>query len=348
MDVSSRFALRLSAFVAVATAMTALLITGVAGAAGHFTTVATDFESPLFGLAVAPGNRLVVADACADPTEVRNGATALVADLPGVTDVAPIGRGEMLALTSEFAPGALPALYRVSQGRVQMVANIGDFEAAEDPADDGVESNPFDLARMAGGKTLVADAAGNSVLVVDEMGNVDWVAALPQHDVECPVAICGVPGVIIDADPVATTVAIGPDGAYYVGELTGFPATPGTSRIWRIEPGTRHAKCGISSACSIVGTGFTSIIDINFGPDGMAYVVELDEASWLGLEIGFGVGGTLNACETEGTWSCSVRAAQLPVPTAVALDGSSIYTTLYSLEAFGIGPAGDAQVARLP
>jgi hypothetical protein len=311
-------------------------------------TVADDFESPLFGLAVAPGHRLMVADAGAGPTEVRDGATSLVAGLPGVTDVAPIGRGEMLAVTSDFAPGAEQALYRVSQGRVERVADILEFETAVDPAGDGVESNPFDLARMAGGKTLIADAAGNSLLVTDEQGNLDWVAALPQHDVECPVAICGIPGIIINADPVATTVAIGPDGAYYVGELTGFPATPGTSRVWRIEPGTRHAKCGISPACSIVGTGFTSIIDINFGPDGTAYVVELDEASWLGLEIGFGVGGTLNACETEGTWVCSVRAAELPVPTAVAIDGSSIYVTLYSLEAFGIGPQGDAQVALLP
>ena len=240
----------------------------------------------------------------------------------------------MLAVTSEFAPGAEQALYRVSQGRVKQVADILEFETAVDPADDGVESNPFDLARMDGGKTLIADAAGNSLLVADEQGNLDWVAALPQH--------------VDNADPVATTVAIGPDGAYYVGELTGFPATPGRSKIWRIEPGTLHAKCGISPACTIVGTGFTSIIGINFGPDGTAYVVELDEASWLGLEIGVGVCGTVNACEAEGTWSCTVHAAGLPVPTAVAIDGSSIYVTLYSLEAFGIGPSGDAQVALLP
>ena len=39
----------------------------------------------------------------------------------------------------------------------------------------------------------------------------------------------------------ATSVTVGPDGYWYVGELRGFPATPGTSQIWRIKPGTVDA-----------------------------------------------------------------------------------------------------------
>ncbi|MBD0291164.1 MAG: ScyD/ScyE family protein, partial [Thermoleophilia bacterium] len=146
----------------------------------------------------------------------------------------------------------------------------------------------------------------------------------------------------IPADPVPTSIAIGPDGALYVGELKGFPAIPGTSRIWRIAPNARHAQCGTSSACRVVASGFTSIIDMSFGRNGTAYVVELDEASWLAVEGGEGQGGTVNACNIRTRpWSCSEVASGLPIPTAVAIDRGSIYVTL-----FGLVP-GEAQVARL-
>jgi hypothetical protein len=230
------------------------------------------------------------------------------------------------------------ALYRVSAGgTVTQIADLGAFEAAVDPAADGVESNPFDLAKLRNGKTLVADAAGNSILIVGRRGGIDWVASLPQHP--------------DGADPVPTTVAIGPGGDIYVGELTGFPGTPGTSRIWRIERGARHAVCGVSPKCSIVDTGpFTTIIDIQFGPgrddddEGrrIAYVVELDEAGLAGFENDQGVGGTVNTCEVRRrSWSCDELATGLPIPTAVALDGRKVYTTLFSLV------PGQAQVARL-
>ena len=136
--------------------------------------------------------------------------------------------------------------------------------------------------------------------------------------------------------------AIGPDGAIYVGELRGFPATPGTSRVWRIRPGARHVRCGSSPACRVVARGFTSIIDIAFGRNGKAYVVELDERSWLALESGMGVGGTVNACRPHRhEWRCSAKARELPIPTAVAVRRNRIFVTLFSLV------PGRAQVARL-
>src|SRR5689334_15839947 len=63
------------------------LVTGVAGAdSPGWTTISTQFTSPLFGLAPAPDNQLIVADAGAGITRLRlsNGTTSLITPLPGV------------------------------------------------------------------------------------------------------------------------------------------------------------------------------------------------------------------------------------------------------------------------
>jgi hypothetical protein len=332
------------------------LLTGVAGAdASPWTTISTNFTSPLFGLATAPDNQLVVADAGAGPTRLRlsNGTTSVIAPLSGVTDVALLTSGDMYATTSGFFGSSGFALYRISGNTPKLLANLLEFETKNNPAKDVIESDPFDLARLSG-KVYIADAAANDILVYDS-GKLDWVASLPKHNVAtewlkravgCPSGppdVCGLPR-RMDADPVPTSVAVGPDGMLYVGELTGFPATPGESRIWRIDPNARHVVCGQSPSCVQVNTGpFTSIIDLIFGPDGTAYVVELDERSWLAAEEGFGVGGTVDACEPNGlTWSCVARNTNLPFPTAVALRDGKLYSTL-----FAVVP-GQAQVALLP
>ena len=102
---------------------------------------------------------------------------------------------------------------------------------------------------------------------------------------------------MIPAQPVATSVAVGPDGAYYVGELKGFPAPTGESRVWRIEPGARNVQCGESKKCTLVLDGFTSIIDLTFGPDGRLNVAQIDDASWLAMEVGVGLGGSVRSCD---------------------------------------------------
>jgi hypothetical protein len=273
------------------------------------------YASPMFGIDTAPGGELLVADAGRGVVDADTGA--LVASLPGVTDIAPIGRGDMLALTSTFAPGAHGALFRVSKGSTRKLADLQEYELQNDPAADGTAegSDPFDLARLAGGKTLIADAAGNDLLFADESGSVDWVATFPAQN-----GIQAVP----------TSVAIGPDGAYYVGELTGAPAPPGLSRVWRIAPGTRHAHCGTSPACSVVASGFTSIIDLAFGPDRKLYVAQLDDASWLAVEEGGGVGGSVHACDLT-TGSCQTVVSHIPMLTSIAFRGSTLWGAIWAL-----------------
>jgi hypothetical protein len=345
---------------AAATLITGLvLVPSPAGAA----VPSYPFAGPVFGLTTAPDGSLLVADSGAGIVELRKNTGTLIVDLPGVTDVEAIGRGSMFAITGGGEPGTPAAstarkLWRASHGSLRQIADLGAFEAAVNPDGGEIDSNPFDVEALSGGKALVADAGGNDLLVVDRKGHVDWVATLPEQLVStanakmlagCPDAsgefafVCDLPA-RIPAQAVATSVAIGPDGAYYVGELTGFPGEPGKSRIWRIEPGTRHATCGTSPACTVVASGFTSIVDLTFGPDGTLYVVEIDEASFLAVELQSPAarGGTVNAC-AFGTWTCTAIATDLPIPIAatVGKDGT-VYVVINALV------PGETRVIALP
>ena len=303
-------------------------------------------SAPLFGLDAASDGSLHAATG-AGVFAIRAGAAESIAQLPGVNGVASLGVGDAFIVTggsldpSQIFPTSRQ-LFRISNGGVHQVADLWAYEQTVNPDQSwnqgplAVESNPFDVAVLHGGRVLVADAAANDILVVDANGTIDWVAVLTPVDLP--------PGQI-DPQPVPTSIAIGPDGAYYVGELTGFPAIPGLSRVWRIAPGSRHVTCP-SSACTLVAGGFTSIIDLEFGPDGTLYVVEFDEASWLGVEAkGFiktAAGGTVSACSIGG--SCSVVANNLSLPTAIAVDKTG---TLWIAEHESVLFAG-ARVHRLP
>lgn len=309
------------------------------------------FAGPIFGLSAAPDGSLLAADAAAGVVSLRKGAGSLMAGLPGVSDVAAIGVGDAFAITG----GPDAKLYRVSNGKVRMLADLGAFEAAVNPDAPEINPNPFDVEALSGGKALVADAGGNDLLIVDQKGKIDWVATLPEEEVStehikslvgCPNPLpgleffCGLPP-MMPAQAVATSVAVGPDGAYYVGELKGFPGALNTSRVWRIEPGTLHAECGVSPACSVVASGFTSIVDLAFGPDGTLYVTEYDEASFMAIELGVGMqGGTVNACKLGG--GCSVLAGGLMMPIGVAVTKTGqVYAAIMNL-------TPGAQVVMLP
>lgn len=328
---SPRWTLGLAALAAIV-----LIFPGAAGA----DVPSYDFTTPVFGLATFPDGSLVVADAGSGLIELRKDTGSVVVELPGVSDVAPIGRGAMFAVTG-FGDARL---YRVARGTVSMVADLMAFEEENDPGGGEIDSNPFDVAALGGGRALVADAGANDLLVVNRMGNVDWVAAFPpelaptapvKELAGCPDApeefafVCELPAEI-PAESVPTSVAIGPDGAYYVGELKGFPALAGMSKIWRIEPGSRHVRCGVDPGCTVVADGFTAVVDLVTG-GGAIRVVELDEAGWLPIELGTFTGGTVNACSL-GSWSCSEEATGLPMPIAATLgkDGT-VYVAIWSL-----------------
>ncbi|WP_344836381.1 ScyD/ScyE family protein [Kribbella ginsengisoli] len=181
-------------------------------------------------------------------------------------------------------------LFRMRPGKAPLaVANIAKYQAHDpDPynlADEPTESNPFGVAALRDGTVLVSDAAGNDLLRVWPNGKIKTVARLKPRVVKAPAEFGGQ---LMPAEAVATSVTVGSDGYYYVGELRGFPATAGTSEIWRIKPGSVNAVCDPlkpnKGNCKRYADGYTSIVDLAGGPHGTIAVVELAKATWLAAE----------------------------------------------------------------
>ena len=105
---------------------------------------------------------------------------------------------------------------------------------------------------------------------------------------------------MLPAEAVPTTVAIGPDGWAYVGQLVGFPAKPGSAHIWRVNPNAEDAVCAVDvndRNCSVWKSGFTSIFDIAFNPNNWTlYVYEIAEDGWLAFEEGFRPASSRRRC----------------------------------------------------
>ncbi|HEX5781357.1 MAG TPA: ScyD/ScyE family protein, partial [Solirubrobacteraceae bacterium] len=60
---------------------------------------------------------------------------------------------------------------------------------------------------------------------------------------------------------------------YYVSQLTGFPFPVGGAKIFRVDPRT--------GAYTTYASGFTMVMDLDFGDDGTLYVLELDSDNIL-------------------------------------------------------------------
>lgn len=244
------------------------------------------------------------------PPAIALGRHGTVYLLTGASGPPPDPRGvksrpapELRDTTAEPAPGATLFAWRRGWDAPRAVADIGAYQATDPDPDDQEgfpeDSNPFNLAPLRDGSVLVSDAAGNDLLRVWPDGRIVTVARLKPRLVTVPEGLPEVPpeeggplppaGTPILSEPVATSVTVGPDGWWYVGELRGFPATPGTSQIWRIKPGSVNAVCDpeapTSGACTRYADGFTSITDLAADRHSL-YALELSKASWFAFELG--------------------------------------------------------------
>ena len=149
-----------------------------------------------------------------------------------------------------------------------VVVNLAAFEAARNP-DHGagpgaklgsapIDSNPYAFVPYRGG-FAVADAAGNDLLWIGPKGDVSVLAVFPTRRAKLTKALAAQTGIrtlrSIAVQSVPSSVAVGPDGALYVGELTGWPFVRGSARVWRVVPGKGK---------KVYASGFTNVSDLGF------------------------------------------------------------------------------------
>jgi hypothetical protein len=209
-------------------------------------------------------------------------------------------------------------------GNARTLADIAAHERETNPIYDP-DSNPVSILRQ-GSSYVVADAGGNTVVRASKQGATSTIAVLPGLTATAPPFLGLPPGTQIPVQAVPTSVAVGPDGAYYVSQLTGFPFEKGLAKIYRI---------GGDGSLSVYAQGLTNVTDLAFADDGTLYAVQISADGLLTGPI-----GALVKVNPGGT--PEVVAGGLLAPYGLALSGDSAYVTTGSVL------AGGGQVVRIP
>lgn len=239
-----------------------------------------------------------------------------------------IGLGGNLDLRASLpSAGAIMGTLQLADtesGHMSTIADLAAYEAKANPIDD-VDSDPVGLA-VGMGRFVVADAGGNDVVSVQRDGQVTTVAAFPDRMVDAPASL-GLPaGTKLPMQAVPTSAVRGPDGAWYVSELTGFPFPVGAANIYRI---------GHDGDVSVYASGLTNVTDLAFQGSTL-YAVEIASAGLLA-----GPTGALVRVD-EGSTAPTTVLGDLFAPYGLAIRGGMAYVTTGSVSA----DAG--QVMRIP
>ncbi|WP_367321265.1 ScyD/ScyE family protein [Streptomyces sp. HUAS ZL42] len=176
-----------------------------------------------------------------------DGVSALNGSLWGVETYAPPEAG--VPTTPPW--NTLGKLLCVSPGKARIAADVSAVEFKYNPHKTAVESNPYAVLALPDGRKIVADAAGNDLVVVSPKGKARPFTVFPDHDRH---------------ESVPTSLALGPDGNLYVGELNGFTEKP-TARVWKVDPRTGR----------ILGwkSGFGPVTGVAVNKHGDLYVSQL-------------------------------------------------------------------------
>ncbi len=195
--------------------------------------------------------------------------------------------------------------------------DIAAYESANNPDGLDVNSNPYSLV-IQNGTTYVADAGGNDILQVDNMGGVGLTHVFPTTSVSLPFP----PFPPYPMQAVPTGTAIGPDNNIYIAQLTGFPFPPGAASIYRLSGGS----------VTPFATGFTNLIDLAFAPNGNLYALE-----YATNILGGNFQGSVWQITPDGT-KTKIFSDELLAPTGIAISPNG---TIYVANKGAVGSSGE-------
>jgi len=188
---------------------------------------------------------------------------------------------------------------RLFTGGLHEVADIYAYEVAVNPGGGPIDSNPYGL--LAGNGRIVTDAGVNALLRVSRRGDVSTLATFPARPQGRP------------TDSVPTSVARGPDGALYVGELTGAPFAAGSANIYRVVP---------DQPAEVFLTGFKTVIDLAFDRHGSLFVLQHATGPLF-----FSGPGELIRVDPDGTRTTILREGLVRPTSLVIARSGAIYVT---------------------
>jgi glucose/arabinose dehydrogenase len=224
-------------------------------------------------------------------------------DIYGVITGSNLGQGSSL----------LGHLLKSSQaGQLRDVADVGDFDYSWSNAHfdlaphDFPDANPYGVLALPN-KIYVADAAANTLNLVQPNGSDVILAFFPNN---------------IIADSTPTCVALGPDGALYIGTLAFVDSiTFGPSaKVYRVDPNQADPSdlSKVLNVATLWATGLGPINGCAFGPDGSFYASEY--FTWPPFTHGDVV--KIPFATPDVHTSLTNGALQFPAGVAVGADGT--------------------------
>ena len=209
--------------------------------------------------------------------------------------------------------------------RTKKATSLGDLARHEDKANpvNDPNSDPTGLVSTGKGRWLVTDSGGNDLVSV-KPGKVGTVAPFWNRMGTSPAT--GPDPVSYESVP--TDVVRGPDGAFYVSELTGFPFIQGASRIWRVVPG---------QPATVWATGLTNVTSLAFDRHKL-YAVQISDTGLLNGPV-----GSLDRVFPDSSGKTTKPVAtDLFAPYGVAVRGASAYVST------GAVNSTDGTVIKIP
>ena len=248
--------------------------------------------------------------------------------------------------------GDLVAFTGKHNSKTHVLAQLGPFEAANNP-DNGegtavaigeeaaIDSDPYAFVPWHGG-FAVADAAGNDLLFVKN-GKISVLAVFPTISEIAPPFTLGpdqTEPVPVDAQPVPDSLAVGPDGALYIGQLGGFPFGVGQQSVFRYS---KH------SGLTTYATGFTAIGDVAFDHSGNLLVLEIDQIGLDDPSPGLPTPGALIKVDRWSKHQTTLLTDGLEFPTGMAVGNhGEIYISNFGVLSATGGPDGlSGQVVKV-